>query len=142
MNQMNEWIRTFSQKFNDILTSGYSGNGDPGVKMFTGNKATGGEQFLLDDAAKRYDKQEKKASKMTVKVNDDSYYRLTAKNFDILEAIEQDPGLMANRKDAADGVEQNDLLNDLKNLATDKTKMSFRGCNASEFYSVFCRMWH
>lgn len=79
---------------------------------------------------------------MTVKVNDDSYYRLTAKNFDILEAIEQDPGLMANRKDAADGVEQNDLLNDLKNLATDKTKMSFRGCNASEFYSVFCRMWH
>lgn len=134
MNQMNEWIRTFSQKFNDILTSGYSGNGDPGVKMFTGNKATGGEQFLLDDAAKRYDKQEKKAgNKMTVKVNDDSYYRLTAKNFDILEAIEQDPGLMANRKDAADGVEQNDLLNDLKNLATDKTKMSFRGCNASEF---------
>lgn len=134
MNQMNEWIRTFSQKFNDILTSGYSGNGDPGVKMFTGNKATGGEQFLLDDAAKRYDKQEKKAgSKMMVKVNDDSYYRLTAKNFDILEAIEQDPGLMANRKDAADGVEQNDLLNDLKNLATDKTKMSFRGCNASEF---------
>ena len=133
MNQMNEWIRTFSQKFNDILTSGYSGNGDPGVKMFTGNKATGGEQFLLDDAAKRYDKQEKKASKMTVKVNDDSYYRLTAKNFDILDAMEQDPSLMANRKNASDGVEQNDLLNDLKNLATDKSKMSFRGCNASEF---------
>ena len=133
MNQMKEWIRTISQKFNDILTSGYSGNGDPGVKMFTGNKATGGEQFLLDDAAKRYDKQEKKASKMTVKVNDDSYYRLTAKNFDILEAIEQAPGLLAFCKAAADGVEQNDLLNDLKNLATDKTKMSFRGCNASEF---------
>lgn len=133
MNQMNEWIRTFSQKFNDILTSGYSGNGDPGVKMFTGNKATGGEQFLLDDAAKRYDKQEKKNSKVTVKVNDDSYYRLTAKNFDILDAMEQDPSLMANRKNASDGVEQNDLLNDLKNLATDKSKMSFCGCNASEF---------
>ena len=133
MNQMNEWIRTFSQKFNDILTSGYSGSGDPGVKMFTGNKATSSEQFLLDDAAKRYDKQEKKNSKVTVKVNDDSYYRLTAKNFDILDAMEQDPSLMANRKNASDGVEQNDLLNDLKNLATDKSKMSFRGCNASEF---------
>lgn len=34
--------------------------------------------------------------------------------------------LMANRKNASDGVEQNDLLNDLKNLATDKSKMSFR----------------
>lgn len=133
MNQMNEWIRTFSQKFNDILTSGYSGSGDPGVKMFTGNKVTSSEQFLLDDAAKRYDKQEKKNSKVTVKVNDDSYYRLTAKNFDILDAMEQDPSLMANRKNASDGVEQNDLLNDLKNLATDKSKMSFRGCNASEF---------
>ena len=133
MNQMNEWIRTFSQKFNDILTSGYSGSGDPGVKMFTGNKATSSEQFLLDDAAKRYDKQEKKNSKVTVKVNDDSYYRLTAKNFDILDAMEQDPSLMAKRKNASDGVEQNDLLNDLKNLATDKSKMSFRGCNASEF---------
>lgn len=134
MNQMNEWIRTFSQKFNDILTSGYSGNGDPGVKMFTGNKATGGGQFGLDDNTKRYDKQDKTAgSKVTVKVNDDSYYRLTAKNFDILDAMEQDPSMMANRYDSADGVEQNDLLNDLKNLATDKTKMSFRGCNASEF---------
>ena len=133
MNQMNEWIRTFSQKFNDILTSGYSGSGDPGVKMCTGNKATSSEQVLLDDAAKRYDKQEKKNSKVTVKVNDDSYYRLTAKNFDILDAMEQDPSLMANRKNASDGVEQNDLLNDLKNLATDKSKMSFRGCNASEF---------
>ena len=133
MNQMNEWIRTFSQKFNDILTSGYSGSGDSGVKMFTGNKATSSEQFLLDDASKRYDKQEKKNSKVTVKVNDDSYYRLTAKNFDILDAMEQDPSMMANRYDAADGVEQNDLLNDLKNLATDKSKMSFRGCNASEF---------
>ena len=88
----------------------------------------------MDDAAKRYDKQEKKAgSKVTVKVNDDSYYRLTVKNFDILEAIEQDPSLMANRNNAADGVGQNDLLNDLKDLATDKKKMSFRGCNASEF---------
>ena len=64
----------------------------------------------------------RKTSKVTVKVNDDSYYRLTAKNFDILDAMEQDPGLMANRKNASDGVEQNDLLNDLKNLATDKTQ--------------------
>ena len=76
MSQMNEWIRTFSQKFNDILTSGYSGSGEAGVKMFTGNTATGGGQFLLNDESKRYD---------------------------------------------------------LKNLATDKSKMSFRGSNASEF---------
>ena len=103
MSQMNEWIRTFSQKFNDILTSGYSGSGEAGVKMFTGNTATGGGQFLLNDESKRYDKQEKANSKITVKVNDDSYYRVTARNFDILDAMEQDPGMMANRYGAADG---------------------------------------
>ena len=47
MNQMNEWIRTFSQKFNDILISGYSGNGDPGVKMFTGNQVVNGIGNIL-----------------------------------------------------------------------------------------------
>ena len=47
--------------------------------------------------------------------------------------MELDPSRLANRYDKGDGVEQNDLLNDLKNLATDKEKMSFRGCSASEF---------
>ena len=98
MNQMNEWIRTFSQKFNDILTSGYSGSGDPGVKMFTGNKATSSEQFLLDDAAKRYDKQEKKNSKVTVKVNDDSKMSFRGCNAsEFLQCILSDVALNASR---------------------------------------------
>ena len=40
---------------------------------------------------------------------------------------------MANRYDQGDGVEQSDLLQDLKNLATNKEQMSFRGASASEF---------
>lgn len=39
MAQMNEWIRTFSQKFNDILVSGFSGD-IPGIELFTANKVT------------------------------------------------------------------------------------------------------
>lgn len=69
----------------------------------------------------------------TVEAGDDSYYRLTAMNFDILNAMQLDPSRLANRYDKADGVEQSDLLKDLRDLATDKSKMSFRGSSASEF---------
>ena len=69
----------------------------------------------------------------TVSVSDDSYYQLTAMNFSVLAAMELDPTRLANRYDKGDGVEQSDLLNDLKDLATNKEKMSFRGCTASEF---------
>lgn len=69
----------------------------------------------------------------TVNVTDDSYYQMTAGNFSVLAAMELDPGRLANRYDPADGVEQNDLLEDVRDLATDKSAMSFRGCSASEF---------
>lgn len=158
MSQMNEWVRTFSQKFNDILTSGYDSAGNVGVKLFTGDYATDDKQYEFEDAY-RYDlylekveeakksymendptltedealELARKNTKMTVGVSDDSYYQLTAMNFSILSAMELDPKRLANRYDKGDGVEQNDLPEDLKDLAINKQKMSFRGCSASEF---------
>lgn len=158
MSQMNEWVRTFSQKFNDILTSGYDSDGNKGVKLFTGDYATDDKQYEFEDAY-RYDlylekveeakktymendptltedealELARKNTKMTVGVSDDSYYQLTAMNFSILSAMELDPKRLANRYDKGDGVEQNDLLEDIKDLAINKQKMSFRGCSASEF---------
>lgn len=132
MNQMNEWLRTFSQKFNDILTKGFDSDNNPGIIMFTADYATDKEQYDFPDST-RYDKATQAGTPITVKVDDDSYYRMTAKNFSILDAMETDPSLLANKYDKGDGVEQNDLLEDLKTLATNKDQMSFRGCSASEF---------
>ena len=180
MKQMNEWVRTFAQKFNDILTSGYDSNDEQGIKMFSGNLATEDAQYEFPDGT-RYDiftsdtysqkvaalteqyaaelkqqyieggmteadaearaeaeaaaraEAEVLASAITVNTGDDSYYRLTAANFSVLAAMGLDPSRLANRYDKGDGVEQNDLLEDLRDLATDKDKMSFRGCSASEF---------
>lgn len=131
MNQMNEWVRTFSQKFNDILGSGYDDEGNPGTMMFTGNKDTGDEQYDFPDNT-RYDLGAAHGD-VTVKVNDDSYYRMTAKNFDILVAMELNPDLLATKVDPGDGVEQNDLIESLREMAYNKEKMSFRGASASEF---------
>lgn len=128
MSQMNEWIRTFTQKFNDILASGFTADNIPGVMMFTGDHVTDSEQFDLPDDT-RYDKD----GSIKVKVSDDSYYRITAKNLSILAAMDKDPGLLANKSNTGDGPEQDDLLVQLKNMVTDKTKASFRGASASEF---------
>ena len=203
MAQMNEWIRTFSQKFNDILTSGYAGD-QKGIALFTANMATENRQYFVGnnssetkdeyiarveaalkaqgvdpaaDPAKakeiclealkdyRYDTESEAAYKSRIEklteantkynlgmttaeieeaavlkvtvgkgnVSDENYYLMTAKYFDVSETMEKDPGLLATKKNAADGVEQNDLLEDIKKLATDKGTMSFRGCSASEF---------
>lgn len=131
MCQMNEWLRTFSQKFNDILTSGYDSNNNRGVMMFTANMTTDDEQFDFPHST-RYDLGAENGD-VHVKVSDDSYYRMTASNFSVLAAMELDPTLLANKFEQGDGVEQNDLLEALRTMVNDKNKMSFRGASASEF---------
>lgn len=130
MNQMNEWVRTFAQKFNDVLTSGYTSKGDKGIMLFTANYATDDEQYDFVDEF-RYDWQ--KDGKLTVNVDSDSYYRLTAGNFSILDVMLEDSNLLATKKIEGDGAEQNDLLEELKKVGNDKDTMSYRGSSAGEF---------
>ncbi len=191
MSQMNEWMRTFSQKLNDIFTSGFASDGQKGVMMFTSGLASTDGQYEFPSGG-RYDlytyeayqaqveelkkknlqprvdqlkadylaanpgateeealeaawnaitpaeeaaalAQAKADAKLTIKPGDDTYFQMTAKNVEILDALEMDPSRLATRYDAADGVEQNDLLEDVKDLATDRDKMCFRGSSASEF---------
>lgn len=132
MSQMNEWLRTFSQKFNDILKSGYDAENRQGCAMFVANQALGGEQFDFPDDT-RYDKELAAGESITVSVKDDSYYRMTAGNLSILSVLEADPSLLANKKLMSDGAEQNDLLEELRNMVYDEEQMNFRGADASEF---------
>ena len=153
MNQMNTWIRTFAQKFNDTLKEGYNAYDNLGCNLLTGNMAAKDGQFNLvdeyrydtftyEDYKKKVDQlmaggmteaEAKKAAALKVSDHDDSYYRVTAMNFNVSVAVEEDPDLLAHRYVKGDGAEQDDLLDDLKSIATDKDKMSFRGGTASEF---------
>lgn len=130
MKQMNEWVRTFSQKFNDILNSGYDMYDNLGNDLFAAKMPTEDEQYEFADEF-RYDKQTD--GTITVDVTDDSYYKMTAKSFSILAAMIEDADLLATRKDISDGVEQYDVLTELQSMMSDKTKMSFRGSTAGEF---------
>lgn len=159
MSQMNEWVRTFSQKFNDILRGGVAGD-QQGIELFTANMATSEGQYLFRDL--RYDKESYAAYEERVKqlMADDptlsqaeaeekavlkvsvgknvpeevySYYQMEARNFTVSDTLNRDPDRLATRKKAEDGVGQDDLLEEVKDLATNKDKMSFRGSSASEF---------
>lgn len=157
MNQMNIWIRTFAQKFNDTLKSGYNTYDSLGCNLLTGDIPARNEQYNFVDEY-RYDTfydtftyeaykekvdqlvaggmseaDAKKAAGLTVSDHDDSYYRLTAMNFNVSVAVELDPDLLSHRYVVGEGVEQDALLDDLKTIATDKDKMTFRGGTASEF---------
>ncbi len=132
MSQLNEWVRTFSEKFNDILKKG---NDNTGTILFTGNHATDTDQYQFNQN-KDYHLFEKEAANGTsleVNVHDDSYYKLTAGNFSTLVAMMSDPKLMSNKYKTADGVEQDDLLTDLKKMVNAKEGTAFRGGSAAEF---------
>ena len=174
MAQMNEWVRVFSQKFNDILRGGVAGD-QQGIELFTADQATSDAQYLfrqnrydlesyeayearvqqlvaeekkkVEDAGGTWDAAQEAAARaqaekdavLKVSAGRDasgvSYYLMEARNFAVSTTVSKDPDLLATRtkENASDGVEQNDLLEELKNLATDKNKMSFRGSSASEF---------
>lgn len=141
MNQMNEWVRTFSQKVNTILNSGYDKYNHPGNNLFAGDNPATGDQFdFKEHLYFQYDYEDYKAQidagepgGMTVSVHDESYYKLTAKNFEVLEAMIADADLLATRKDKADGIEQCDLIEELRDAMSNKEKVSFRGSSVGEF---------
>ena len=136
MKQMNEWVRTYAQKFNDILNSGYDSYNQEACNLFTGDYSTASDQYNFPGEG-RYDlftlEKFQAEGAFTVSSEDDSYLRLTALNFSVLQAVETDPDLVANKFLQGDGTEQNDLIRELQSMGTDKTKMNFRGSSASEF---------
>lgn len=143
MQQMNEWARTFSRKFNEILSDGFDLYGNPGNNLFSADHETDDEQYLftadplgtalVDQNGNPLLDAEGNQMYATISMTDDSYYRLTAKNFNILNALFDDPDLLATKVDASAGVDEYGNVEKLITMINDKTKVSFRGASTSEF---------
>ena len=144
MQQMNEWARTFAQKFNEILTHGFDLYGNKGNILFSANHETDQEQYLFTAGVLGTQKEDANGKPMVdvngkpmlytkISVTDDSYYRLTAKNFDILNSLLDDPDLLATKVDGAAGVDEYGNVENLIDMINDKTKASFRGASTGEF---------
>ena len=134
MKQMNEWVRDYAYHFNEIYgvenATDLNGNTHEGAIFFTGDNSVTGGQFLLNGSSV-YDKSFD-SSKNT------GYYMLTAGNFNVEKSIQNDATTMATHTGVVDGVAKYDILDNLKDLSTNKDRMVFRGCSAQSF--LICLM--
>ncbi len=132
LKQMNEWIRDFSQKVNDIFSAGITQEDPPqdaGI-LFTADKATSDDQFTereLNDSRN----------------NGKGYYYMTAGNYAIMDELIKNPDLLGTRSDVdldkgddvqdLDGVEQCRQVFAVISMISDKNQFSFRGRDAGGF---------
>lgn len=114
MEQMNAWIRQFSEAINNIFTSGYNANNELGENLFTGLSGNGTEYTMADftDA--------------------DGYYELTAGNFTINSKLIKDASLLGTRSSAEVGVEECGKINEVIELLASRDKFNFRNGTAGQ----------
>jgi len=128
MEQMNEWVRGYSKAYNDILTqaNAVDGYGKTPEFLFLADKATSTAQYSFSDSYPG-------TASYSISSTQDSYFNLTAGNFAINDKIIKDSQLLATRTGANDGKDKSDVVEDLIDMNTNKTAMSFRGSSAGEF---------
>lgn len=134
--QMNEWVRLFAKAANDILKSGYTDEGDPGCQMFTydfvGN--TGMEEGKFDQGEILFSEE---AGAGSISNLSDSYYRLTAGNLTLFDALKANAELLGVKGETdleqTEGESQYGNMTLLLDTMTNDKLLSFRGANAGEF---------
>lgn len=119
--QMNEFVRAFASKLNEIFTEGYSVEGSQGVMLFTAAKAVTGSSL----ADSQYGESDFSDA--------NGYYEMTAFNLQINNALLANANLLGTKSDPDTGVEECGQITELISTLTDKTKFSFRNATASEF---------
>ena len=132
MEQMNEWVRNYAENFNNLYgvdgATDYRGDDHTGDIFYTGTNEVNGEQYEMKvgSDAKKYSS------------TDDGYFKLTAGNFNVEKSIEDDADSMATHTVETGGISKYNIIQELKDLSTNKDKMTFRGCKAEDF--LICLM--
>lgn len=145
MKQMNEWVREFAKKVNDIFKEGLTAE-DPPQKadiLFTADYTTKEGQYKQSEL-----------DMSTPNGENTGYYNITAGNVTLLDAVVKNPALLGTRKDIdkdsgvgttpdtdppGDGVdeiegkEQCDQVWAVISMLSDVNQFSFRGRNAGGF---------
>jgi flagellar hook-associated protein 1 FlgK len=81
--RLNELVRVFSKYMNDLSTSGVDEDGNDGLDMYTAVKPDGTNYVLKDSMSE---------DGGTISSSDDSYYSLTALNWELNEEWKTEPG--------------------------------------------------
>lgn len=130
MSQMNEWIREFAQRVNNIFTEGLTGAGEDAGIVFTGTYPNNSGEYREDELNDS-------------RHNGKGYYYITAGNVTIIDELMKDPSLLGTRENVddgdpsdgeeQDGVEQNNQVRKVLSMISDKNQFTFRGRTAGGF---------
>ncbi len=130
MSQMNEFIRSFSERFNAYQQSGVDLNNNPMGAFFIATNYDGKEMDFADQSVNTDGLTD--GAKSVITSTSNSYYLLTAANFNVADASVRDSSIFATASDLSDGkIDRSDIVKAMQDLQ-EKVKM-FRGGSAKDF---------
>ncbi len=118
MQQMNEWIRQFSDQVNQIMATGYTSDSLDGVYVLTGT-------MDMNSAA------EYSYEQLTTLSENKGYYKLRGGNFTVSSVLIDNSDRLATKADITEGDSEFGNLKKLQNML--KTEKIFRGATSGEF---------
>jgi flagellar hook-associated protein 1 FlgK len=119
MMQMNEWVRNFSDKVNQVVTSGFTSDGEAGIYFLTGNRTV---KAGNDPAQYTFEE---------LSITNKGYYFVNAENFAVNDLISSNAALLATKVDISEGQDEGRCLRKLNDMIS-KTEL-FRGATSGEF---------
>ena len=128
--QANEFLRNFTEMFNDIQKTGVTLDGEPMGSFFVAETATG-VLFEFDGWEKDADKDENGDPIRLISSTSDGYHQMTAFNAKVNYTSIKNPSYFSTTVDITNGADAYDLLDDMMALQADVTM--FRGANAESF---------
>lgn len=142
MAKLNEFVRTFAKKFNEVHTNGVDLNGEKGLDFFNGKDLVTGENFTLSSSPadeangylftskSGYYKQDYEGEEK----NYASYYMVNAMNFCITDAVYNDAKKLATSTEIMNGIGNNDNVEKLLALKDDVSM--FRQGKPAQFFQT------
>lgn len=133
LDQMNEFIRTFSKAFNEIHRTGRDLDNNPGIDFFTATNKVNGREYVFGPLAESDDHYYYDFNSFNSQTGGyyeevpqnrplyGSYYFMTAENFTISSQLLNNPRSFAAATDVLNGIDNNDVVEALIALKSDKT---------------------
>lgn len=123
--QMNEWVRTLAETFNNIVTKGEDLDGEQADVFFIAENIT--------DSKNPYKFTDVNSTNSVTSSLDDTYYKLTAASFAVSHEMIADSRKFSTTTNASEGDDKSDLVDEMLKVKSDKDIMTFRGCSSAEF---------
>ena len=114
--QLNEFVRVFSQKFNEIHSSGQNLDGNTGINFFSAINTMTAEEYNLNSFGGKDTISDFESNPLATEV---PYYFLMASNLTVSKTVQDDPATIIAASEITNGVNNADIANQLIALKSD-----------------------